>query len=507
MRQGHWLEVCGYVVGAALAFIASVVQGAQYFVAPGGANSNPGTSALPWATLQHAADVVHAGDFVDVRPGDYIGFYLETSGTTASRITFFAEPGVLINQRNATTPDGINLEGASYVTIDGFGVADMPRAGVRTVGDSDDMAEFVTIRNVHAYDNQRWGIFTGHVNDLLIENNETSGSIDEHGIYVSNSGDRPVIRNNYSWGNHGSGIHMNGDLSQEGDGLISNALISGNRIYNNGVGGGSGINMDGVQNSRIENNLIWNNHASGISLYKDDGAAGSSGNLVINNTIDQPDDGRWALNIQNASINNTVRNNILISEHASRGAIDISSDSLPGLMSDYNAAISRFHVGAASALYSLAQWRTVTGQDPHSFATNAASLFVNAPGGDYHLKPGSPAIDAGTSLQAPAADLFGTTRVGPPDIGAIEFSGISADFNGDGTVNGPDLTAWRTAFAAASSAADADHDGDTDGADLLLWQRQLGASGVQAVPEPAGILWLVLIAPFGRELCARPRRD
>src|SRR4029078_10802387 len=117
--------------------------------------------------------------------------------------------------------------------IDGFGVADMPRAGVRTVGDSDDMAEFVTIRNVHALDNQRCGIFTGHVNDLLIENNETSGSVDEHGIYVSNSGDRPVIRNNYSWGNHGSGIHMNGDLSQEGDGLISNALISGNRIYNN----------------------------------------------------------------------------------------------------------------------------------------------------------------------------------------------------------------------------------------------------------------------------------
>ena len=274
---------------------ARPATGAEYYVdAAGGNNSQPGTAALPWATLQRAADAVHAGDRVVVRPGDYTGFYLDEDGTAPAPIEFFAQPGVRITQRNATTPDGINLEGASYIVIDGFAVTGMPRAGVRAAALPSAGMNHVTIRNVHAYDNQRWGIFTGFVDDLLIENNETSGSVIEHGIYVSNSGDRPVLRGNKSWGNHGSGIHMNGDESQGGDGTISQALVTGNWIYGNaanlgaGFGGGSGINMDGVQNSRIENNLVYDNHASGISLYKIDGAAGSNGNLVINNTVHVP---------------------------------------------------------------------------------------------------------------------------------------------------------------------------------------------------------------------------
>ena len=47
-------------------------------------------------------------------------------------------------------------------------------------------------------------------------------------------------------------------------------------IYDNGRGGGSGINCDGVQNSLIRNNLIYNTHASGISLYRIDGGGGST---------------------------------------------------------------------------------------------------------------------------------------------------------------------------------------------------------------------------------------
>jgi hypothetical protein len=240
---------------------ARATVAAQYFVANTGSNSAPGTVEAPWQTLQYAAGRVAPGDRVTVRPGTYTGFHLNRSGTAAAPIEFFAESGVLINQRNATTPDGINLEGASHIVIDGFAVTGMPRAGVRSVGFPDDFAEHVTVRNVHAYNNARWGIFTGHVNDLLIQSNTTSGSAIEHGIYVSNSGDRPVIQRNLIFDNHGSGIHMNGDLSQGGDGLISGALVSENVIFNNAapdamnnLGGGSGINMDGVQNSRIEPN-------------------------------------------------------------------------------------------------------------------------------------------------------------------------------------------------------------------------------------------------------------
>ena len=64
---------------------------------------------------------------------------------------------------------------------------------------------------------------------ILIENNECSRSVEQHGIYFSNSADRPVIRGNRVWGNASAGIHMNGDVdtgdtSLPGDdGIISGA--------------------------------------------------------------------------------------------------------------------------------------------------------------------------------------------------------------------------------------------------------------------------------------------
>lgn len=389
----------------------------SFFVATTGNDAAAGTSAAPWRTLQHAADVVQAGDSVTVRVGTYVGFDLRTDGTAASRITFQAEAGVAINARNARTPDGINLEGADYVTIEGFALNGLPRAGIRSV-----LNQHVTIRNNTADSNGTWGIFTGFSDDLLIENNVTTRSVAEHGIYVSNSGDRPVIRNNLIWGNRGNGIHMNGDLSQGGDGLISGALVERNTIYDNGRGGGSGINADGVQSSRIQNNLLYNNHASGISLYRIDGAAGSKNNIVVNNTVVQAADGRWALNIQSGSTGNTVYNNILYNNHSFRGSIDVSQDSLPGLTSNYNAVMDRFTTNGGNSVLTLAQWRSATGQDANSIIATPSALFVSVAGNDYHLSATSPAIDRGTATLAPTTDRDGNPRPsgGGWDIGAYE---------------------------------------------------------------------------------------
>src|SRR5690606_3035 len=116
--------------------------------------------------------------------------------------------------------------------------------------------------------NGSWGFLSGFSDDLLIENNEASRSQVEHGIYVSNSGDRPTIRGNRVWGNRANGIHMNGDASLGGDGIISGARVEKNVIHDNGTGGGSAINADGVQDSRFLNNVVYGNHAGGISLYR-----------------------------------------------------------------------------------------------------------------------------------------------------------------------------------------------------------------------------------------------
>lgn len=387
---------------------------------PTGSDGNPGTEAQPWATLQHAASRVQPGDTIRVRNGNYAGAQFTTSGSAAQPIVLEAAPGAspAITADNPRTPDGINLEGASYMTVRGFTVNGRTRAGIRAV-----TCNHVTISNNRMDQNGRWGILTGFCDDLVIEDNVTSRSTVEHGIYVSNSGDRPVIRRNISWGNRANGIHMNGDAEQGGDGVISNALVEANLIHGNGQGGGgSGINMDGVRDSLIRNNLIHASHASGISLYRIDGGGASSGNRVLNNTVLVASDGRWALNIQDGSSGNIVRNNILWNAHGSRGSIDISSNSLPGFDSDYNVVMDRLTTNGGDSVLTLAQWRAQTGQDAHSRVATPAQLFVAPTQDDYHLAAASPALDVGETRADVTADLEGVTRPqgAGTDVGAYE---------------------------------------------------------------------------------------
>jgi len=406
---------------AAGLLLAAGAEAADRYVAPGGDDGGAGTEGDPWATLQHAADSVAAGDTVHVAPGDYAGFDLRTSGAPGAWIRFLADPGVRIVTPNPVTDDGVNLEGASYVEVAGFTVEGMPRNGLRAV-----LGHHVTFRGNRAFDSFERGILTGFVDDLLIEGNETAGAIDEHGIYVSNSGDRPVIRGNLSYGNHGAGIHMNGDASLGGDGVISDALVEENVILDNGLGGGAGINCDGVEDSVFRNNLLLGNHASGITLFRIDGGAPSTGNLVVNNTIVMAADGRWGITIRDGSGGNTLRNNIVLSRHSFRGSLDVevATDSHVGLVSDHNVLMDRITPDGGDSVMDLATWQATYGQDAHSFLATEGELFVDPelPDGDYHLKEGSPAEDAGTATDAPPADVDGDPRPSGDgvDVGADE---------------------------------------------------------------------------------------
>src|SRR5271157_510468 len=415
MRKWTRIGLMVVVIGS---LSPSMGHSADYWVAPRGRDlERGGGRTRPWASLQFAADHVKAGDSVHVLDGDYVGFYLSNGGTDLAPIRFIAEgKAVRIAQRNLKTPDGINIEGAGHIVVDGFVIDEMPRAGIRVTHSAQS-----TIRRIRADLNRSWGIFTSFCDDILIEGNTASRSIREHGIYVSNSGDRPIIRGNVTRGNRMCGIHMNGDASQGGDGIISGALVENNVVFDNGSGGGSGINCDGVQNSKIQNNLLYNNHASGISLYRINGAAGSIGNSVINNTIVQAANARWAVNIKNKSTNNLVVNNILF-HNGSRGGINIAADSLSGFRSDYNIVVDRFSPDDGDHFIRLTDWRSATGLDRHSQVSRPQDVFVNLESSDYHLRDGSPAIDAADPVLAPRMDIEGRPRPrgARPDAGAYE---------------------------------------------------------------------------------------
>lgn len=394
-----------------------------YYVSNNGDDSNSGLSITDaFETLQHASDLVLAGDSVMVSAGDYVGFYHETSGTENNYIVFHAEPGVVISQPNGTTNDGINLEGASYIIVEGFTVNGVPRAGIRSVLNS-----HVIIQNNTCSYNGKWGILTGFSEYITIRFNTCNYSIDEHGIYQSNSADYPIIHGNTCHDNNANGIHMNGDISLGGDGIISFAQVTGNHIYNNGEAGGSGINCDGVQDSYIANNLLYNNHASGISLYQIDGGEPAHRNVIVNNTILQPDDGRWALNITDGSSDVIVFNNILLSDHPYRGSITADPVALETLICDHNILADRLSADDGDSNMSLAEWTSLTGLDNASATATPENLFVDPLANDYHLIETSPAVNEGLSsistANAPFVDFEGNARPaeGIYDIGAFEY--------------------------------------------------------------------------------------
>lgn len=394
-----------------------------YYVSENGSNGNNGlTPQTAFATLQYAADLVAAGDMVLVLEGNYTGFDIRSNGTQNNPITFKAtEDNVIIDQPNSVTPDGINIENASWIVIDGFEILDQPRAGIRIV-----LSDFVVIKNNNCHNNYRWGIFTGFTDDILIENNTCSFSEDEHGIYVSNSSDRPIIRNNHSFNNNGCGIHMNGDISMGGDGIISDAIVEGNILHDNGYGGGSAINMDGVQSSEIFNNLIYNNHATGIAMYQIDGGDASKNNKVYNNTIIQPSDGRWCVIAVDGSTGNTLYNNILINHHSFRGSISIDAASVTGFVSDYNILVNRLSDDDGNSNMTLSQWQTM-GYDTHSMIADPENqIFVDYSNANYHLLQNSQAVDAGTNLVLPTVfeDLDNVPRPQGNgfDIGSYEYT-------------------------------------------------------------------------------------
>ena len=392
-----------------------------------GNNSNSGDSwADAWLTLQYAADQVSAGDSVWVADGNYAGFDLRTTGTSSNPIVFIAfSTGCIIDTNNPVTTDGINVENADYIEINGFRVIDQPRNGIRLVN-----AHNCIVRNTYCDNNFERGIFTGFTDDILIEYNECLNSIDEHGIYVSNSSDRSIIRYNSCHHNNRGGIQINADASAGGDGTSSDPEIYGNIIYENGLAGGAAINLDGVQGAFVFNNLLYENHATGIALFQQDGATPSFNGVIVHNTIINASNARWCILAVNGSSGAQIFNNILINQHAWRGSIALDADAVPDFDSDYNIVVNSLSNDGDGQSMTLAEWQAL-GYDANSMLADALNdIFISPGAGDFHLVSDAQAINTGSASFAFGVDddIEGLSRPQGPnhDIGAYEAEGSLA---------------------------------------------------------------------------------
>ena len=117
-------------------FVAGFANAATYYVATTGSDSNPGTLAQPWRTIEHN---LSPGDIMYVRGGTYtstkantasVHFMLQNlSGTAANPIKIWAYPGEqpIFSMSNITpssyaNPIGLYVVNCSYVHVKGIHV-------------------------------------------------------------------------------------------------------------------------------------------------------------------------------------------------------------------------------------------------------------------------------------------------------------------------------------------------------------------------------------------------
>jgi len=209
------------------------------------------------------------------------------------------------------------------------------------------------------------------------------------------------------------------------------ALVDGNAVHGNtlrddphGVRGwGGALLVASLQPVTVTNNLVYDNGGSGVQVV-DSVQAAFVNNTVAGNFQIQPDSGTeadafliWFDTFATGPIQMTVFNNIL-ADNANCGLFFHNPNNLAGITSAHNDSWNN-HAGAANYCESAS---------PGPGDISANPLFANAAAGDYHLLAGSPALDIGTSTQAPVHDKDCHARpLGAGfDLGAYERSAATA---------------------------------------------------------------------------------
>ena len=267
----------------------------ELYVSTKGSDSNDGSLAHPFATIDKAASVASPGTVVHVAPGTYGKVITMSSGTADARIVYISDVkwGAIIKTVNAWSSW---YNGGSYVDIVGFDVSGNGFVGIQSA------ASYVRVIGNHVHDiaqtgdpggNGGAGIqhswspvigYSGHHNETIGNVIHDIGPAGQeihtiHGIYLTNL--FGTIENNMVYNCVGYGIHLWHNTSD--------TMIRGNLVFENRSGGiivanGSGEgNMTINDNSIVANNIsIYNHGASAIIEGSNDTGPN---NLYINNII------------------------------------------------------------------------------------------------------------------------------------------------------------------------------------------------------------------------------
>src|SRR5712664_1913892 len=358
-----------------------------YYVSPAGSDTNSGTIDAPWRHLQKAFETLTAGQTACLRAGTYepVGVY----NTPSYRQTFSrtGKPGNPIVIRNYPGETAIVLGEVivrgSYLKLSGSppsgslifqGPLGPDVSGVKGKGDAQ--------------------VWLDRCNNVVLDHVEIRNNDYHAGLYVSEVSDVQVL---------GCYVHDNGRFDVDTDAMGQHPLNVDQGIY---WAASSGTN-------RIANCLLEHNRSYDLQLYA--GSGRITGLTIIENTIVK------AMNsgviIGKGADGNVFANNIVFmnSQHTNNKQIRLADDASNNII-DTNISWGRTTtsegVDTSTLTGSGNVVRNLMVSDPR---------FVDFPGGNYHLRPGSPAINVSLSVGSDSADMDGMRRPSRTSLGAYEY--------------------------------------------------------------------------------------
>ena len=417
--------------------------GKIYYVSNSGSDSNNGLSpSTPFATMQHAAGITNPGDVVDVMAGTYTStewtvIDVARSGTASAYISYQGYPAGThpVIQLNNNNWQGITVE-ANYISVDGFEIIGNAKSFTAATANPSDLNDPQYNEGGIDAGNFVMGTVNHHilVTNNIIHDTSGGGIGDGYADYVTIAGN--IVYNTSNWSGYAeSGISATPMDSDSNTGYKT--IIINNVLYNNanyelnytncsgtcGITDGEGIILDssvsvGHYGGRtyIANNIVYNNGSSGIQVGPNSAHADVVNNTVYKNGTNLPQEGEIT---SQSSTDVNAYNNIVYSSAAETASSGFTQE-------DYNDffAVSPKTIAA------------------HDIAADPD--FVNAAGNNFQLQASSPAIDKGTSTDAPADDFAGVMRPQGNgfDMGAYEYqasvssSGSSSGSSSSGASSG-----------------------------------------------------------------------
>jgi hypothetical protein len=415
-------------------------QGSTYYVALNGSDSNPGTEARPFGSINHGVRALRPGDTLLVRGGLYAEELRNTipSGESWQRpVTLKAYPGeevvlmpgpgaqrviTIAHNRHYIIIDGLTLDGTHtrHETVKIAGHPDTSQPSPTHI-----RLRHNVIRNAGAAQSSNGeykyfsaGVLTtglaNHV-EYLYNTIHNNGVTDyDHGIYHTAS--YGLIEGNIVYHNMGSGIKI-GWGQNAVDNVVRNNLIYDNNIAPGADGRkkqGRGIGVYAGSGTLVYNNVIWGHHHSGIDV-----TYGGNNARIYHNTVHN--NAGWGIVVGFGSSGDTarntiVRNNIVYQEHTHPAIANLRGINTVienNLTFGRNPQITQGGGGGTATFAG-----NIENTDPQ---------FANFSARDFTLLAGSPAIDAGASLTDVSMDFLGVPRPqnGLHDLGAFEFASSS----------------------------------------------------------------------------------